>query len=61
MCEAFGDKIDRTPFNNDRFFYEPKRGRILLFPSYLGHEVEPNITDEDRISIAFNASFYAEE
>ena len=61
MCEAFGDKTATTPFNNDRFFYEPKRGRLLLFPSYLGHEVEPNITDEDRISIAFNASFYAEE
>ena len=25
-----------------------------MFPSYLGHEVEPNLSDKDRISISFN-------
>lgn len=35
-------------------YFEPKEGTILIFPSYLYHEVEPNQTDLDRISIAFN-------
>tara|TARA_B100000965_G_scaffold225351_1_gene188620 strand:- start:63 stop:650 length:588 start_codon:yes stop_codon:yes gene_type:complete len=33
---------------------EPKENMLLLFPSWLEHEVEPNNTDEDRISISFN-------
>ncbi len=28
--------------------------KLLLFPCWLEHEVEPNNTDEDRISISFN-------
>lgn len=40
-------------------YYEPIEGRVLLFPAWLGHEVEPNLTEEegaagDRISISFN-------
>ena len=31
-----------------------KENRLLLFPCWLEHEVEPNNTDEDRISISFN-------
>lgn len=31
-----------------------KENRLLYFPSWLEHEVEPNNTDEDRISISFN-------
>ena len=27
---------------------------LLYFPCWLEHEVEPNNTDEDRISISFN-------
>jgi len=36
--------------------YEPIAGRIILFPSYLIHEVEQNLNeeDEDRISLSFN-------
>ena len=33
---------------------EPKEGSILLFPANLKHQVNPNMSDEDRISIAFN-------
>ncbi|MGA8260782.1 MAG: TIGR02466 family protein [Arenicellales bacterium] len=40
-------------------YYEPIAGRVILFPAWLGHEVEPNLTTEegaagDRISISFN-------
>ena len=53
MSEAF-------PINNQiehfwgSYFFEPKVGDVLVFPSYLRHYVEPNFSDEDRISIAFN-------
>lgn len=32
----------------------PQSGELILFPSWIEHYVEPNINDEDRISIAFN-------
>ncbi len=39
--------------------YPPTAGRMLLFPSWLAHEVRPNMSDEDRISIAFNFFYRA--
>ena len=33
---------------------EPEDGMLLLFPNWLGHEVQQNLTDKDRVSIAFN-------
>ena len=37
-----------------RWFFSPEPGDVLIFPSYLDHYVEPNLSDEDRISISFN-------
>tara|TARA_R110000796_G_scaffold26821_2_gene74114 strand:- start:58 stop:645 length:588 start_codon:yes stop_codon:yes gene_type:complete len=34
--------------------YEPVAGRLLMFPSYLMHRVEPNKSNDIRISISFN-------
>ena len=34
----------------------PKTGDILIFPSYLQHEVMPHLSKNNRISIAFNTS-----
>ena len=34
--------------------FAPKDGHMFLFPSYLPHAVDPNPTNEDRISISFN-------
>ena len=34
--------------------YVPLINRMLLFPSCVSHQVFPNLTDEDRISISFN-------
>jgi|TARA_B100001094_G_C17857625_1_gene635808 hypothetical protein len=41
----------------------PKPGLLLFFPTWLEHDVTPNESEEDRISIAFNvkASFILEE
>lgn len=38
------------------YTFNPKEGTMILFPSDLLHGVEPNESDEDRISIAFNLS-----
>jgi len=35
----------------------PQPGEIVIFPSYLVHWVYPNEADEERVSIAFNATF----
>jgi uncharacterized protein (TIGR02466 family) len=45
-------------FNSSLFHeyveYQPKNGRLLIFPAWLEHEVAPNNSDVPRISIAFN-------
>ena len=38
----------------DCYRYPPTVGNMLLFPSYLMHEVLPNKSREDRISVSFN-------
>jgi len=42
-------------------YYEPVEGRVIVFPAWLGHEVEPNMTKVrgragDRVCISFNFS-----
>ncbi len=42
-------------------YFEPVEGRVILFPSWLGHEVEPNMSQQrgrasDRICISYNFS-----
>ena len=34
--------------------FEPKEGRLIMFPAWLNHCVDPNQSDEPRISISFN-------
>jgi ectoine hydroxylase-related dioxygenase (phytanoyl-CoA dioxygenase family) len=33
---------------------EPEEGDLLLFPTYLYHAVEENLSDNNRIVISFN-------
>lgn len=53
--------IDWVPYldslnehNCNSWYVEPKAGDLVLFPSWLEHEVDQNKSDEERISIAFN-------
>lgn len=34
--------------------YEPVPGRLILFPAWLQHGVEPNLSDADRVVVSFN-------
>lgn len=55
----FAPGMERRQQVWDEISYEPVEGRILLFPAWLAHDVEPNMSDRDgpagdRISVAFN-------
>ena len=43
-----------TEFSTNVVKIKPEEGKLLLFPSYLHHSVEENLSDEDRIVISFN-------
>lgn len=34
--------------------FSPDQGRLILFPGFLDHSVNENLTNEDRISLSFN-------
>ena len=34
--------------------FEPKAGRLIMFPSWLNHGVDPNQSNDIRISVSFN-------
>ena len=46
----------RTPYNADQHSITPEPGDLILFQSWLSHLVEPNLSNEPRISIAFNVT-----
>ena len=43
-------------FNSAYYKLVPKIGDLILFPSWLKHSVEPNMTQKERVSISFNLS-----
>ena len=47
-----------TPFSNFIVPFEPLPGRLLLFPSWLPHNVDPNLGEQKRISISFDIKGY---
>ena len=42
--------------NSSIYRLVPNIGDLVLFPSWLKHKVEPNMTNKERISISFNLS-----
>jgi uncharacterized protein (TIGR02466 family) len=55
---AFADQHQVKPRGRDeyveRYFVQPEPGLMLLFPSSLGHRVEPYNGSGNRITVAFN-------
>jgi uncharacterized protein (TIGR02466 family) len=37
--------------------FSPKTGMIILFPGWLEHAVEKQLTDQERVSVSFNLGF----
>lgn len=46
-----------TAYTADAVSHAAEEGLLLIFPSWLKHGVEPNLSDEDRVSISFNYIF----
>ncbi len=46
-----------TAYTADAIAHAPAPGLLLIFPSWLKHGVEPNLSQDDRISISFNYVF----
>ena len=42
------------PANSITWWLPPSEGTLYIFPSWVKHLVEPNMSDEERISISFN-------
>lgn len=45
---------ENSPIFFRKVLYTPKNGMIVMFPSWVPHEVEMNTSNEPRISISFN-------
>jgi uncharacterized protein (TIGR02466 family) len=57
LQEHYFEADNVTEYSYKNYSYEPKVGRLLLFPSYLKHRIESNNTKDDddkRISLSFN-------
>jgi uncharacterized protein (TIGR02466 family) len=49
-----GGYCESNALNYGSAIYQPIAGRLLVFPAKQTHEVEPNETDEERISISYD-------
>jgi len=59
-----GNNANPVPVDKDKYAekkhswnevrYKPIEGRLIIFPSFLLHEVEQNLSDSPRVSISFN-------
>ena len=59
VLTPYYDLKRRSPTTWMEVHYQPIEGRIIVFPAWLPHAVQPNLTEEegdaaDRISISFN-------
>jgi len=45
------------PDNTDQVVVRVKNGTLLIFPAYLHHSVDANMSEKERISISFNIMF----
>lgn len=49
--------VELTAENADQIVVKVTNGTLLVFPSYLEHSVDANMSKEERISISFNIMF----
>lgn len=52
-ANMLGECNNLSPFTRD-FYYTPKDKDLILWPSWLPHEVEPNYSNRERINIAYD-------
>jgi len=49
--------VELTAENTDQVVVRVTNGTLLIFPSYLEHSVDGNMSEEERISVSFNIMF----
>ena len=49
-----GNIMDQNPLNSCVWDIEPAENRLFIFPGWLEHQVLPNLSQKDRISLSFN-------
>ena len=54
QCLDLGKKKEKNPKICRETHYEPIAGRCIMFPSWLWHCVDPNESNDIRISVSFN-------
>lgn len=54
LYNKIDDNCKRQLNYYSNYTFIPTEGTLVLFPSHMEHYVDPNESDEDRISIAFN-------
>lgn len=54
MQEDYMGSSTKSNYTFGTYSFQPKPGDFVIFPSYLRHYVEQNISNEERISLAFN-------
>lgn len=55
-ANTLGECNPESPFARD-FFFSPKDKDLIMWPSWLPHEVETNLSNRQRINIAFDVRF----
>ena len=50
----YQNEFNYNEFNSNSYEIQPQDNMLILFPSYLPHRVEQNLSDKDRISLSFN-------
>ena len=59
--DSYSDEFKHNSNVYMTYYFPPKEGSILIFPSNLQHEVKENKSNEDRISYSFNIRLIDEE
>ena len=59
VLTPYYEKNSRRMETWNEIYYQPQAGRLIVFPAWLDHAVQPNLTEEegraaDRISVSFN-------
>jgi uncharacterized protein (TIGR02466 family) len=55
------DFSERNQMNSSVHSISPEAGTLIIFPSWLDHGVGQNLSEADRISIAFNINLFHEK
>jgi uncharacterized protein (TIGR02466 family) len=51
--QTLSNNVSNSPYTRD-FFINPAAGDLILWPSWVPHEVEPNLSNTQRINIAMD-------